>query len=466
MDPAAQTSRSTKSHLALLAVICTSAALSGCKGGDGDSAASSTVSSSHETTAPGSSRTPTPSPTAPATPTAPKQVPSPPTQSANNAPVISGTAIATVDANFKYSFVPSANDIDNDTLVFQIQNKPVWATFNTLNGSLSGTPSLSHAGSYPNIVISVNDGRTTSSLKPFSISVLAPAEPAPSNSGVVNPLGIAFKTSTNVHLYAKPTAMVIAGRCGTHSTSAEMQAVRAGGGEVLQYIIPSEVPDNMTYCSLGRDELYYTSYGKTVPLWPWKANDGSDRRKWPNAKMTDMRPGSAWITHTVAYIEGLMRSRKVDGVFLDTVGARTFAAIAKWDSWSKEEKDAYTLGNLELVKRLHESRNRINPGFILVNNSVWHRADAVELAAQGEKYVNGVSIEHHASTSTWHQTYAAKTFGVPGKRRVLIIANSQDEARKWAKVPGVTHVSGQTTPEYTNPLVPAVGFSLLGDWNQ
>jgi hypothetical protein len=281
----------------------------------------------------------------------------------------------------------------------------------------------------------------------------------------VNPLGIAFKTSTNVHLYAKPTAMVIAGRCATHSVSAEMQAVRAGGGEVLQYIIPSEVPDNLTYCAQGRDQLYYTSYGKTVPLWPWKASDGSTRRKWPDSKMTDIRPGSAWITHTVSYIEGLMRSGKVDGVFLDTVGARTFAALAKWDSWSKAEKDAYTLGNLELVKRLHESRNRINPNFIIVNNSVWYRADAVELAAQGEKYVNGVSLEHHASTSTWHRNYAAKSFGVPGKRRVLIIANSQDETRKWANFPGVTHVSGQTTPQYAYPLVPAVGSSYLNDWN-
>ena len=96
---------------------------------------------------------------------------------------------------------------------------------------------------------------------------------------------------------------------------------------------------------------------------------------------------------------------------------------------------------------------------------MWYRADAVKVAAQGEKYVNGVSLEHHASTSTWHRTYAAKTFGVPGKRRVLIIANSQDEARKWANVPGVTHVSGQTTPQYAYPLVPAVGSSYLNDWN-
>ena len=389
-------------------------------------------------------------------------VQSPPQQSLNKAPTITGSARTSISVNSTYTFTPDATDPDNDTLAFQIQNKPRWATFNTVKGTLSGTPGIADSARYPNIVISVNDGRATASLKAFSITVQAstPSEP------MANPLGIAFKTSTNVELYAKPTAMVIAGRCTTHSISAEMQAVRAGGGEVLQYIIPSEVPDNLTYCSLGRDQLYYTSYGKAVPLWPWKAADGSDRRKWPGAKMTDMRPGSDWITHTVTYIEGLMRSGKVDGVFLDTVGARTFASMAKWDTWSKAEKDAYTLGNLELVQRLDESRDRINPGFILVNNSVWYRDDAIELAAQGEKYVNGVSIEHHASTSTWHRTYAGKTFGVPNKRRVLIIANSQDEARNWAKIPGVTHVSGQTTAQYVNPLVPAVESTYLADWNQ
>ena len=474
MDRAAHYSVSAKPLFAFFVSICASAVLTGCKG-DGDSASAATPSShdgtavqvqpsaqtpagaqsSGSTTSP-STQTLRPSPT----PTVP--VETPPQESSNEAPTITGNARTSISVNSTYTFTPSAADPDNDTLAFQIQNKPRWATFNTVKGTLSGTPGIADTASYPDIVISVNDGSATASLEAFSITVQATAPKEPS----ANPLGIAFKTSTNVELYAKPTAMVIAGRCGTHSTSAEMQAVRAGGGEVLQYIIPSEVPDNLHYCSLGRDQLYYTSYGKTVPLWPWKAADGSDRRKWPGAKMTDMRPGSAWINHTVAYIEGLMRSGKVDGVFLDTVGARTYAALAKWESWSSKEKDAYTLGNLELVKRLDELRDRINPGFILVNNSVWHRADAVELSAQGEKYVNGVSLEHHASTSTWHQAYAAKTFGVPGKRRVLIIANSQDEARKWAKLPGVTHVSGQTTPEYTNPLVPAVESTHLADWNQ
>ena len=478
MDRAAHCSVSAKPLFAFFVSICASAALTGCKGGDGGQAANPSshdgaavhvqsptqtppdAQSSGSTSGP-STQTPSPSPTPTPTPTPTTPVQNPPQQSLNEAPTITGSARTTISVNSTYTFTPEAKDPDNDTLAFQIQNKPRWATFNTVKGTLSGTPGIADTANYPDIVISVNDGRTTASLKAFSISVQEKALIKPS----ANPLGIAFKTSTNVELYAKPTAMIIAGRCGTHSTSAEMQAVRAGGGEVLQYIIPSEVPDNLKYCSLGRDQLYYTSYGKAVPLWPWKAADGSDRRKWPNAKMTDIRPGSPWLDHTVSYIEGLMRSGKVDGVFLDTVGARTYAALAKWESWGKAEKDAYTLGNLELVKRLDELRDRINPNFILVNNSVWQREDATELAAQGEKYVNGVSLEHHASTSSWHRAYAAKAFGVPNKRRVLIIANSQDEARNWAKVPGVTHVSGQTTPEYTNPLVPAVPSTYLADWN-
>jgi hypothetical protein len=129
--------------------------LSGCGGGDGDSAASS----------------PKPSNTTPAN-TAPVSAPAP---TANKAPTLTGSAVTSVAANANYTFAPAAIDPDGDPLAFQISNKPVWATFDTVTGKLSGLPSLAHAGEYPNIVISVNDGTTSSSLPPFAIKVNGPA---------------------------------------------------------------------------------------------------------------------------------------------------------------------------------------------------------------------------------------------------------------------------------------------------
>ncbi len=124
----------------LLLIVLSAAALSGCGGGDEESAPASG-------TAPG---------------------PTPPT---NRAPTISGSAPTAVNAASLYSFVPTAADADGDTLAFSIQNKPAWATFNTTTGRLSGTPAASDVGTYSNIAISVSDGTASTSLTAFAIAV-------------------------------------------------------------------------------------------------------------------------------------------------------------------------------------------------------------------------------------------------------------------------------------------------------
>jgi hypothetical protein len=89
----------------------------------------------------------------------------------NTPPVISGTPAGLVVANNGYVFQPAATDADGDNLTFSIANKPSWASFNTANGMLSGTPSGAQAGNYSNIVISVTDGTDAASLPGFSIQV-------------------------------------------------------------------------------------------------------------------------------------------------------------------------------------------------------------------------------------------------------------------------------------------------------
>lgn len=91
----------------------------------------------------------------------------------NSAPTISGTPATSVNAGSAYSFRPTASDANGDTLTFSIANRPSWASFNTSTGQLSGTPSASNAGTYSNIQISVSDGKATTSLKAFSIQVIA-----------------------------------------------------------------------------------------------------------------------------------------------------------------------------------------------------------------------------------------------------------------------------------------------------
>ncbi|PIW59876.1 putative Ig domain-containing protein, partial [Shewanella sp. CG12_big_fil_rev_8_21_14_0_65_47_15] len=90
----------------------------------------------------------------------------------NDAPVISGTPATSVNEDSAYSFTPSASDEDSgDTLSFSISNKPSWASFNSSNGQLSGTPSNADVGTSAGIVIGVFDGTVTTSLGGFSITV-------------------------------------------------------------------------------------------------------------------------------------------------------------------------------------------------------------------------------------------------------------------------------------------------------
>ena len=95
------------------------------------------------------------------------------TNATNAPPQISGTPGTSVDAGSGYSFMPTASDPDGDTLTFSIANRPAWATFDTANGALVGTPGNGDVGTYAGISISVTDGEFSASLPDFAITVNA-----------------------------------------------------------------------------------------------------------------------------------------------------------------------------------------------------------------------------------------------------------------------------------------------------
>lgn len=101
-----------------------------------------------------------------------EKVVAPPATATNNPPTISGTPTNSVRMGNSYAFVPTASDPDGDTLTFSIRNKPVWAAFNTANGSMSGEVQLGDIGMYQNIAITVSDGDRSAQLPPFSVQVV------------------------------------------------------------------------------------------------------------------------------------------------------------------------------------------------------------------------------------------------------------------------------------------------------
>jgi hypothetical protein len=95
----------------------------------------------------------------------------PVTGAPDSSPTISGRPITSINVGSAYTFRPTVSNPTGDTLTFSIENKPVWATFDTTSGAPTGTPGAADAGTYANIVISVSDGRKSASLPAFTLTV-------------------------------------------------------------------------------------------------------------------------------------------------------------------------------------------------------------------------------------------------------------------------------------------------------
>ena len=90
---------------------------------------------------------------------------------ASHPPTITGTPPPAVVVEQRYSFAPSASDADGDALIFHIQNKPDWLTFDATTGRLEGLAPPGSEGIYDNITVGVSDGILHSFLPPFTVEV-------------------------------------------------------------------------------------------------------------------------------------------------------------------------------------------------------------------------------------------------------------------------------------------------------
>jgi hypothetical protein len=99
------------------------------------------------------------------------------TLGANLAPTISGSPATAIAQGASYVFVPSAADADGDSLTFGIDAKPGWAAFDTASGRLTGSPQAADVGTSRGVTIWVSDGKATTALPAFDLSVSAVATP-------------------------------------------------------------------------------------------------------------------------------------------------------------------------------------------------------------------------------------------------------------------------------------------------
>ncbi|MBJ7456574.1 MAG: hypothetical protein JHC74_10995, partial [Thermoleophilia bacterium] len=266
--------------------------------------------------------------------------------------------------------------------------------------------------------------------------VAALAAPAMA-SAAANPLTFDYDNSNAITAYAKPTGAVVVGRSFTNT--ALIDQIQAGGGEVYQYV---NVIDSWwtNYTATGDQAALYGG-PRTNPAFLWKPS----RSNWPGTYLTDMRPGSPWILHAVDHLKKWFPTTHAKGIFLDVVGERLWSSA--WSSMSATEKAAWTAGNRDFVRRL---RAALGPKVILVANNMWQN---------GNPDLNGVTIEHHPFSAAVHWSAVTGRSDWFRPVRNMVIANSTSEAVRWATVPGVTHVSAQSS--YGGPAAPILPFSLL-----
>lgn len=89
----------------------------------------------------------------------------------NSPPTISGEPSSVVGVDALYSFIPTANDTDGDSLSFTVENSPSWLSLNSQSGELFGTPTAANVGYHSNITMRSFDGELYSRPLTFHITV-------------------------------------------------------------------------------------------------------------------------------------------------------------------------------------------------------------------------------------------------------------------------------------------------------
>lgn len=163
----------------------------------------------------------------------------------NSAPDITGTPVEFSYADSTFSFTPTASDIDLDPITFSVTNLPSWASFDESTGEINGTPASTDIADYPDVTIEVSDGTLSSTLPPFTISIVGTGAEA----GII---------------YVDPTLLSVT--CDNYSPKSR----ECGGGIFKAYNTLSGGADN----AVAGDIVYLRGHNYDEALIP--ANSGID----------------------------------------------------------------------------------------------------------------------------------------------------------------------------------------------
>ncbi|HWG75444.1 MAG TPA: cellulase family glycosylhydrolase [Steroidobacteraceae bacterium] len=105
------------------------------------------------------------------------------TAQANKSISISNTPGAAAAVGIAYVARVTAMGPAGAIIGYSIRHKPAWVSFNTKTGALTGTPTTSDVGNYPNVVVTASDGSSSASTPPVTITVSQPGTATASTAG-------------------------------------------------------------------------------------------------------------------------------------------------------------------------------------------------------------------------------------------------------------------------------------------
>lgn len=90
-------------------------------------------------------------------------------------PIVNGEPATVAEVGSVYTYQLEAVDPEGDTLEYGIKNGAGWSwlRWDAERGRLHGEPTSADLGPYPNIVLTVSDGTSTTEVGPFTIDVVA-----------------------------------------------------------------------------------------------------------------------------------------------------------------------------------------------------------------------------------------------------------------------------------------------------
>jgi hypothetical protein len=211
-----------------------------------------------------------------------------------------------------------------------------------------------------------------------------------------------YGTSQSIGAYAKPGALVIAGRDNYGDPA--VKNISGAGGSVLIYLDP--MIDN-SYGRYHQMLMQSSTCGPATAKWPGnpRANNWGD--------LNDFRPNSVLQQKLECVLEAMVTDNPhMAGFFADDLGSRSWFPWIDWANWSARSKSDYRQGAIDLVKTFRKVASR--HGLVVLVNGTWNAgADDgggyPDANKPGNALADGGFIEHHDTVDSFLRSYACST---------------------------------------------------------